>query len=248
MLWYKAWRESRARFLIAAGAVTVFSIGSIIQARASFPPPEYPMLPYTAFVWSTFFSPGRAAAFTFVALVFSLGGLRRERATGTAAFTLALPLSRGQLVRARIVVGLLELAAIAAVPVIVVSFVSPVIAHKAYPFSQSIRYGTLFMSWGCVWFAIGFVWSVVFSAELTAAVASVLSPLVYMVVYANVSRGGQRFFAANPFAMMSGGLDRSFRAPAFLSDPLPWREMLVLAIVTAVLLFGSWRATVRQDF
>jgi ABC-type transport system involved in multi-copper enzyme maturation permease subunit len=248
MLFYKAWRESRTRFLCAAAAVALYSSGALLDARVSFPPPEYPMLPYTAFVWATFYGPLRAVVFSLIALVLSLGGVRRERAAGTSSFTLALPVSRGELLRARVVVGLLELVALAIIPMVVVPALSPAIARHSYPLSQSVRFGLLFMSWGVVWFAIGFVWSVLFAGEYTAAALSMLTPVSYMVIYANVSRGGQRFPEANPFAMMSGGLDSSFGGMAVLTDPLPWHVIFVLTVIAAGLLFGAWRLTLRQDF
>src|SRR5437879_2552239 len=49
MLLYKAWRESRGRFLLASAALAVYSVGVLLRSRVSFPPPENPMVPYTAF-------------------------------------------------------------------------------------------------------------------------------------------------------------------------------------------------------
>jgi ABC-type transport system involved in multi-copper enzyme maturation permease subunit len=248
MLWYKAWRESRSRFLLAAVAVTLYSLSVLVNARTTFPPPEVPQLPYSAFVWGEFYAPFRAVAFIVVALVLGLGGLQRERAAGTSPFTLALPVGRGRLVGTRFVVGLCELLALAIIPVVVVPLLSPMLVHQSYPASQSVRYGTLFVSWGVVWFATAFLWSVIFRGEFTAAAVAILSPFTYMVVYANVSRGGRRFFAANPAAMMSGGLDQHLGGRMLLVDPLPWSAMLVLAVVAAALFAAAWRVTARQTF
>ena len=248
MLWYKAWRESRSRFLIAACAVALFSVAAIWSARTGFPPPQTPKLPYSAFVWGEFYGNGRAAVFSIIALVLGLGGLQRERASGSAPFTLALPVTRGQLVAARAVVGLLQLIVIALLPALIVPALSPVLARHGYPWSQTFQYAALFMSWGVVWFAIGVVWSVLFTAEFTAAALSLLTPFAYMVIYAQLSRGGRRFLAANPFEMMSGGLDHALGGRMLLTEPLPWPAVLVLAVIASVLLCGAWRVTVRQNF
>ena len=96
MLWYKAWRESRARFLVAAAALVVFVVWFMLTARTAFPPPQNPALLYTAFVYGYIWNPG-PRVFVFVALVLGLGGLQRERAHATSAVTLALPISRLQL-------------------------------------------------------------------------------------------------------------------------------------------------------
>jgi len=248
MLWYKAWRESRSRFLLAAVVVTVYSIGALLNARTSFPPPQAPHLPYSAFVWGDFYAPFKAVAFGLIALVFGLGGLQRERASHTATFTLALPVTRGQLVGVRFLTGLLELTTIAFIPAVVVPALSPVVVKQTYPWSQGVEYAALFMSWGVVWFATGFAWSTLCAGEFTAAAASLLSPWAYLIVYAGILNGERRFPEANPFATMSGGLDRGLGGRMLLTEPLPWPVMLVLAVVTTALFFGAWRATVRQNF
>jgi ABC-type transport system involved in multi-copper enzyme maturation permease subunit len=247
MLWYKAWRESRSRFFFAAGATTVYCLIVLVRARTAFPPPEAPRLPYSAFVWGELFAPFRAVAFSFIALMLGLGGLQRERSAGTAPLTLALPVGRGQLVATRVLVGLAELIGVLLIPIVVVPGLSPVLAHQTYAASQSIRYMTLFLSWGVVWFAAGVLWSIVFRGEFTAATAAVLTPFAYMAVY-GASSGDQRFPVANPFAMMSGGLDRSVGGRMLLTEPLPWHVMLVLAVIAAALFAVSWRITARQSF
>jgi ABC-2 type transport system permease protein len=247
MLWYKAWRESRTRFLLAAGALALYSLGVLLRARADFPPPHAPLLPYSAFVWGEFYGNGRAVAFSVIALVLGLGGLQRERATGTSPFTLALRVGRGQLVATRVLVGLLELIALALIPVVVVPGLSPAIVHQSYPASQSVQYAALFLSWGSVWFAGGMVWSVVFRGEFTAATAAVLTPFAYMAVY-GASSGDQRFPSMNPFAMMSGGLDGHLGGRMLLTEPMPWTAMLSVALVAAALFLGAWRVTTRQSF
>ena len=246
MLWYKAWRESRSRFLIAAVAVAVFSFGVLLRARTSFPPPHAPLLPYSAFVWGEFYGNGRAVAFSVIALVLGLGGLQRERAAGTAPFTLALPVARGQLVAVRFLVGLLELITLTTIPTVAVPMLSPLLAHQIYPLMQSVQYAALFLSWGVVWFTLGFVWSVVFAGEFTAVTAAILTPLAYMVVL-GASRGERRVPAANPFAMMSGGLDPNLGGRMLLTEPLPWTAMFALFVIAAVLALGAWRVTVRQS-
>lgn len=247
MLWYKAWRESRSRFLLLAAAVAMYCLSALVTARTSFPPPQAPQLPYSAFVWGEFYAPFKAVAFSFIALVFGLGGLQRERAAGTASFTLALPIARGRIVATRVAVGLAELIGVALIPVVLVPALSPLLVHQSYPISQSLQYAALFLSWGIVWFAGGFVWSVLFRGEFTAATAAVLTPFAYMMTY-GASRGDQRFPVANPFAMMSGDLNRHLGGRMLLTGPMPWTVMLVLAVAAALLLCTAWRVTVRQSF
>jgi hypothetical protein len=55
----------------------------------------------------------------------ALGGLRREHAAGTAAFTLALPVSRMRLGAVRVATGWLQVGALACIPLLIVPALSP---------------------------------------------------------------------------------------------------------------------------
>lgn len=91
MLLARAWYETRARFGLAAAAMTA--------------------------TWLAGQGPDSAKTlFVMLAIVLGGGSLRQERALGTAGFTLALPVTRRALVTARIAVGLVELAVLAAIP------------------------------------------------------------------------------------------------------------------------------------
>src|SRR6266487_5336194 len=126
MLWFKAWAEGRTRFAIGLGliiAATVFIMGWQ-DGRALF-----------AGVHRTLF--------TLLAFVLGMGGLLREREVGTSAFTLSLPVSRTRLTIVRTVVGLTELAALAAAPVVVVA-VAAIAGHHAMAVAQV---ATLALRW-----------------------------------------------------------------------------------------------------
>ena len=247
MLFYKAWRESRVRFLFAGAVVVVFSLSVLLRARTGFPLPQNPRVTYSAFIWSEFYGQWRAVAFSVLALVLGLGGLQRERAAGTVGFTLALPVGRVRVLAVRAVTGLTEMAALALIPALIVPTLSPVIARHSYPMLQGLRFAVLFMSWGAVWFSIGFMWSVLFSGEYTAAVVSLLTPIAYMVVYANVSSGGRQFPSANPIAFMSGA-DAIANGGSMLLGPLPWTEIAVLACIATALFASAAAITARQSF
>ncbi len=247
MLFYKAWRESRGRFLFAAAAILAACLLFLFRARVAFPLAQNPHVPYSAVVWGTFYGNTAPVVFSMIALVLSLGGLRRESAAGSAGFTLALPLGRVRMLGVRAVVGLAELAALALIPVLMIPLLSPVIARQSYPVVQSIRFSILFMSWGAVWFGIGFVWSVLFAGEFTAVAVSLLTPVAYIVVYARVSGDGRRFPAANPFAFMSG-LEHFTNGTSTLTGPLPWIEIGVLVAAASILLAVATWISARQSF
>ena len=51
MLCYKAWRESRVRFLLSASVLSMFCVSFAQRARYDFPPINEPALAYSVFVW-----------------------------------------------------------------------------------------------------------------------------------------------------------------------------------------------------
>src|SRR5438093_5484107 len=126
MLWFKAWAESRTRFAIGLGLITAA----------------------TAFIigWQdgrALFSGLHRTLFTLLTFVLGMGGLLRESEVGTSAFTLSLPVSRTRLTIVRTVVGLAELAALAAAPVAVVA-AAAIAGRHAMPVGQA---ATLALRW-----------------------------------------------------------------------------------------------------
>ncbi len=147
MLWQKAWIESRGRFLLGVVAIATACAYGWYRHR--------------------FLYQG-AARTVFIACCFLLGmgGLLRERAVGTAPFTLALPVSRFRLVAARAAVGWLELAALAFVPALITASIAPLVGH-AYPIGEALRSSSLWVAGGSAMFAVAFLASCVFTGEYT---------------------------------------------------------------------------------
>src|ERR1700691_4276383 len=103
MLWYKAWLETRSRFLISLiGVVFLCSLMVFHWDRNAL---SYVKADYYYYGLSA----GHSTLVTMWIVAVSLllmGGLMRERAIGSSAFTLALPVSRIHLMVVRIGMGL----------------------------------------------------------------------------------------------------------------------------------------------
>lgn len=247
-IWYKAWRESRVRFLVAAAVLASVCIWFMVWARSAYPLGRVPQwIPYTGAVWAELYGNSAPAIFSVIALILGLGGLRREGAYATAAFTLALPVSRFQLLTTRFLVGLMELVALALIPAVLLPALSPILAHHSYPVSAPLQFGLLYLSWGAIWLAVGVLWSTVLAGEYAAAIASILTPFVYLIVVANVSQGGRRFTWLNPFVFMSGIEHLQPNAGLFV-DPLPWTTLLVLGGASVAMWSVAVVITDRQSF
>src|SRR5215813_10268679 len=116
MLWYKAWRESRVRFLLSAAVLVFLCLGLMYRARTGFPPPDRPDLPYSAWVWANIYGNLNPTVFIILAMILGLGGLQRERPVGTATFTLSLPVTRVRLVLVRAAAGILQVLVLSFLP------------------------------------------------------------------------------------------------------------------------------------
>ena len=95
MLLYKAWRETRARFLISAATLGCFCAAFVVlrpwiqhSARR----------PFADAIIDSIYTDGVRNIFVMLVVTFGMGGLAQEQARGSAPFTLALPLSRDRLV------------------------------------------------------------------------------------------------------------------------------------------------------
>lgn len=157
MIWFKAWAESKTRFLIAVMVMvlaSVFVIGWQDASRVLFK--GFPRTLYMVF-----------------ALVFGLGGLLRERDLGTAAFTLALPVSRLRLTLVRVAAGLGELAILAWIPIVVMLAASLFVPHS-YSVAQALAFPLRWLLGGAALFALAFLASATLGGEYTAFVAALV--------------------------------------------------------------------------
>ena len=100
-----------------------------------------------------------------------MGGLLREKATGSSAFTLALPVSRGRLMMVRICTGLAQAVTLAIVPWIAMFSVGSIFG-KTHSFSQAAYYLVLLLGGGLLFFAMAVLVSSLISGEYTAPVVS----------------------------------------------------------------------------
>jgi ABC-2 type transport system permease protein len=94
MLWYKGWRESRTRFLLSAVTIAGLCVLFVLiqsDSRASI---DSEPLTYVGYIWRTIYKGYLRELFILLVLLLGAGGLLRERAYGTAGYTLALPISR----------------------------------------------------------------------------------------------------------------------------------------------------------
>ena len=251
MLWYKAWLESRTRFLTTAGTLSVFCLFVVlfqnqIQAQGSSIPSGLRSRVYSEHIYNLIYSGTAKGIFSILVIFLGLGGLLRERAPGTAILTLALPASRLRLLAVQIGVGLSEMAVLALVPALLIPGVSPFV-HQSYPIPQALQFSVLWFGCGTIIFATAFLSSVLLGGEYTAPVACFI--LLFLDTAIALWRPLRpyrlnMFWTMGGVGMMHWGLQDTL----VLSSPLPWARLLTISLISIALLAIAAHVTQRQDF
>jgi ABC-2 type transport system permease protein len=229
MLAYKAWRETRARFLLSAAALGWFcSVFVLFRPLA----PAAARRSFADFVIDAIYAGSVRNIYVVLVLVFGLGGLTHELATGSAAFTLALPVTRTQVVLSRATIGLLEVLALALVPTTAIVGLSPIIG-ETFSILQAGLYSTQWAVTGFVLFAVALLLSVWVRGAYTSLMASII------VVGAYAALVGVTPLAAFPALNLFTVMERT--------HPSAMR-MFSSIIITFMLIALAARASERQDF
>jgi ABC-2 type transport system permease protein len=246
MLAYKAWRESRTRFLLSSVSLA-WGCSVVVLMQGSLRAELHAPMPYSKYIWSAVYkSNGLRDLYLVLVLMLGLGGLLPERARGTSGFTLALPVSRFRLVATRAMVGLAELTLLACVPAVLLPIVSQWLGEW-YSTRQAWQFVVLWVGCGSVVFSVAFVCSTLLGEYATWVVSFVIlllySALVHLVPV----------LARRPmldlFDLMSGAVMPYFHdADATLRGPLPWEPLMIMAGLTSAFVATAIRITVHQEF
>lgn len=248
MLWYKAWRESRVRFLTSA-LVLIGICAAVVLLQQSFRAQlhtrETPLNTYAGYIYLRIYGGFARGTFLLLALVLGLSGLQRERAHGTAGFTLALPVGRSRHVAVRAAVGVLQVAALSLLPLILVPGLSPV-AGESYPWRQSLQFSLLWVVVGSTVFAAAFLASTIFANEYSALAVSLVAFLMYPLA-THLSPLNQ--YPANIHYIMNGiGMPYFDPHTDLLIGPLPWTILSAAAMVAFAFVAAAIVITRKQDF
>jgi ABC-type transport system involved in multi-copper enzyme maturation permease subunit len=251
MLFFKAWRESRARFLLSAATIAVLCTGVVLlNARIQSNPgqilPGFRATTYSEHVYDFIYSGTAKGLFVMLMLFIGLSGLLRERRRGTAPFTLALPVTRSQFIGTQIVVGVLEVIGVAALPVLLIPTLSPFVG-RSYPVTESLHFAVLWLGGGLMMFALAFLCSILFAGEYTALVVAFLGlfavPLAAQVPALEPYR--VNFLQTmGEFGTMHWNPEHTLLLPS----PLPWLRLLVFFGISTTLLYAALGVAKRQDF
>src|SRR5262245_38655465 len=181
MLWYKAWLETRWRFLIGlallvcSAAAVVFTYPRVVELMPMVSRTDTGGLlgerireaaevarTYRGYAWAQWFNQNLANMWTLFAVLLGTGGLLAQASGGAALFTLSLPVSRNQLVQVRALTGLAELFVLAVVPSLLLPLLSPAVG-QSYGVGDTLVHSICLFVAGGVFFSLAVLLSTVFS-------------------------------------------------------------------------------------
>ena len=255
MLWYKAWLETRWRFLIGLALLMLSAAGTVVTYPAMLK--LLPLAPkldlggglgrlvvesielareYRGFVWSHWFRQNLQQSWTLFAVLLGTGGLLSQTSGGGALFTLSLPATRERLLGVRAATALLELLALAFLPSLLIPLLSPGIS-QSYAVGDALVHSACLFIAGAVFFSLAFLLSTVFGdvwrpALIALGVAMLLS-LCEQLLRDDWPLGLFRAMSAEVY---------------FRGGGLPWPGLIVSASLSAAMLYAASRNIARQDF
>src|ERR1700743_880448 len=109
MLWYRAWLETRARFLVALVGCTLLCSRMVFVLLQKEAPSQVGQILHGT-------HETLAATWLLAVVLLTMGGLLRERAVCTSSFTLSLPATRLHLMSVYMSMGLLQAITLAIIP------------------------------------------------------------------------------------------------------------------------------------
>ncbi|KAA6459541.1 ABC transporter permease [Acidobacteria bacterium AB60] len=232
MLLYKAWLESRARFLLGLLALAGLSAVFVLFNQDVRTVVTDHDMSYVEYIWRGIFKGQLRDIYVILTLLLGLGGLDRERSYGTAGHTLALPVSRWRLIAARGLTGIVETAVLAILPASLVPALSPFV-HESYSWLLAFQFGALWTIGGTLIFAIGFLASVLVAGEYSAAVAA----LVFLFGYSiTTDLPGMEHYLVDIHDVMNG------------SGPHDISTLAAISVTAAAMIWFGGLITSRKDY
>jgi ABC-type transport system involved in multi-copper enzyme maturation permease subunit len=239
VLWYKAWLETRSRFLASLCGITIFVSLFLNHIERVLSPAPVRDTYYFFFVLQHYLM----GLWMLAAVLLAMGGLIRERAAGVSSLTLALPVGRARLVGVQIASGVFETILLAVIPWGAMLLTTR-LNGRPFPIVQAAFYSLLLVSGGLIYFALAVLISSLIEGEYTAPA----------VAYGLVIGSGvtlSNWDSLRPYAdiwRFMGGDDQLKKSTFLLSGPFPWMGVLASLSVATMLLLASVVVIRNREF
>jgi ABC-type transport system involved in multi-copper enzyme maturation permease subunit len=247
VLWYKAWLETRSRFLTSLATLTIFCAVfvhhalTVTQGNAGFSQGLLHSEWKASFYRLLFVSQQYVVIIWILAVVLlGMGGIVREKSTGASSLTLSLPVSRARLLGVRVCVGVLEAIVLVVVPWSAIFVVSS-LARMPIMISQVESYVMLLIGGGLTYFAMAVLVSSLVEGEYTAPAVAFGVVLLSAIMFDSWLR------PFNLWRLVTGdfSIDRS---TYLLPQHLPWLGILASLSVGVLMLLASTIVVHKREF
>ena len=262
MLLYKAWIETRVRFLAGLIGVTLITAWDLQHPRFNSTWSFLGIHDYGLYLWRSLYDEALQQTWALFAVVLAFGGLIREKTNGTVSFSLGLPVSRRRWLFTRLAAVLLESVALSLIAVLVI-IAGSALTHQTFSLSQVLLHTALMVAAGVFMIAFGNLCYTLFPGNYQSLLYTVILlgvPYAWIQLQVQRMRGYEAFCAAHSCVSLSG--PRAWlRYLTYLDIPhamggpwqlnwatIPWISLLVIWTLTALVLGVTVAYGDRSDY
>jgi hypothetical protein len=254
MLWYKSWLDTRWRFFVALGLLTLSAVGIVLTYPRILA--LLPLVPasdaggelgqrireaallareFRGYIWSQWFHGNARQEWTIVAALLGTGGLVAQGSRG-ALFTLSMPVSRNRLLAVRAAAGLGEMLLVSFAAALLLPLLAPAVGER-YALVDAVVHAICLFAAGAVFFSLAFLLSTSFEDPWRPLLIA-LSVAAVIAMCEMVFRGLAPY---SVFTVMSGDV-------YFRTGHLPWLGIAASLGVSAAMLYVATINLARRDF
>lgn len=231
MLWYKAWLETRARFLISLAAISAICWLRVFNLIHGSPHADY-----SAYVMHSAHEL-LTVAWLMATILLAMGGLLQERLAGVSSFTLNMPATRTRMAGIRAALCFLESVALIVVPWAIM-FATATLTGRPVSFLLVVFYAVRLAAGGAV-----FAGTALLVASLVEGTYA--APMVSFGILIGCASAPSSLHSVNPAAFIGGAPD--MLPGNVFSGTIPWAGAAVYLGVAAFLVLASVKVIERRD-
>lgn len=251
MLWYKAWLETRWRFVIGLALILCSAVGAVLtypQVVKLMPlvPASMPgeigrriresaelVRTFDGYVWAQWFRQSLPQLASLFAIILGTGGVLSRRAG--ALFTLSLPVSRKRLMRVRAATGMAELFVLVVAPSLLISLIAPAVRE-----SYSIRHALVHAL--CLFVSVSIYFTL--TLMLSTFFNDTWRPLLIALGIAMVVSLFSQIYIGSPLTQLHVMSAESY----FRSGSIPWIGLLIAAAMSFAMYATANATLASRDF
>lgn len=251
LLWYKAWTETRFYFRVGLA----FLMASALALYIGYPDDFTERFPNGGiavgveqvrallhdghtFIWLSWFGTSLLLGLSILALALASTGIVKSpdgSASAGVTYALSMPVSRRRLACVRITAGIVELAALAILPSLLISALAPT-QGVSFPLREAVAHALLAITGALALYGL-FVFLSSTLGELAKAVAGGAILILYGM-FTFLTNGVRQY---SVFRLMTGDT-------YFLRGEIPWLGIVVCVAFALASMYASVVVVERRDF